>query len=82
MIESPLLQELKNEWTREGAKEMAREATVRVLVARFGERAGELKAELDAIEDTTRLEQLITLATRCRLVADSYCIVSPRSSMT
>ena len=62
MIESPVLQELKNEWTREGAKEMAREATIRVLVARFGEKAGELKAELDAIDDTTRLEQLITLA--------------------
>ena len=40
MIESPVLQELKDEWTREAANEVERQAIVRVLVARFGERGG------------------------------------------
>jgi hypothetical protein len=70
MIESPVLQQLRDEWTREAARkatnETERQAIVRVLVARFGEKANELKAELDAIDDKARLEELITLAARCR----------------
>jgi hypothetical protein len=66
MIESPVLQELKATWTREAANETERQAIVRVLVARFGEKASALKAELDTIDDKSRLEALITLAARCR----------------
>jgi hypothetical protein len=66
MIESPVLQKLKDEWTRETANETERQAIVRFLVARFGKQADELKPELDAIDDKARLEDLITLAARCR----------------
>ena len=35
MIESPVLQELRTEWTREGAIEATRKDIARILVARF-----------------------------------------------
>ena len=46
MIESPVLQELKNEWTREAK----RTDVLEILVIRFGKEAEGLKAELDVIE--------------------------------
>ena len=42
MIESPVLQELKAEWTSEAARETIRSAIVEFLVARFGSGAEEL----------------------------------------
>jgi hypothetical protein len=62
MIESPVLQQLRDEWTREGE----RQAIIRVLIARFGEQVSALKADLDAIDNKAKLEELITLAARCR----------------
>ena len=59
MIESPLYQELKEEFTREAARVATREtltdSIMTVLVRRFGRRAGALKTKLRAIDDETRL---------------------------
>ncbi len=67
MIESPLFQELKAEWTQE-AKE--RETTIRnlmrVLVGRFGSKAKALETEIKAIGDEARLEELVEHAATCR----------------
>jgi hypothetical protein len=61
MIDSPVLQELKEEWTRE--------VTVRVLmtvlVGRFGAPAQALRAEIETIRDATRLEALVGQAATC-----------------
>jgi hypothetical protein len=61
MIESPVLQELREEWTREGK----REATMRVLQARFGPAALALESQLKSVEDH-RLDGLLDLAATCR----------------
>jgi hypothetical protein len=61
MLESPVLRELKAEWTREAQ----RSAIVEVLVARFGTEAEGLRAELDTIDDTGRLQELVKLAGVC-----------------
>jgi hypothetical protein len=70
MIESPLLQELKAEWTHEAKIEAARETTIRilmkVLVGRFGAKAKALEAEIKAIGDEARLEELAEYAATCR----------------
>src|SRR5207249_901647 len=50
MIESPVLQELKAEWTREARQR----AIVDFLVARFGAGAEELGARLETINDEAR----------------------------
>ncbi len=69
MIESPVLQELKAEWTREATRKATREAQRRAivdfLVARFGTSAGKLGAELDAINDEARLRELVKSAALC-----------------
>jgi hypothetical protein len=69
MIESPVLQELKAEWTREAALEAARETTRRaivdVLVARFGAGAEQLSAQIETINDEERFKELVTLAAVC-----------------
>jgi hypothetical protein len=69
MIESPVLQELKAEWTREAALEAAREARRRAivdfLVARFGAGAEELAAQMETINDEARLKELVTFAAVC-----------------
>jgi hypothetical protein len=66
MIESPVLQELKAQWTREGAEKAAREAHRRdildFLVARFGAGAEVLEVELQAVEEASRLKELVKLA--------------------
>ena len=58
MIESPLLQEI--------IAETKRESLVAFLTSRFGTEAGELEADLKAIEDEDRLNELIKLAGSCR----------------
>jgi hypothetical protein len=58
MIESPLLDELKAEWTQE--------ALVDVLVARFGSKAAALETEIKAIVHEARLKELVKSAATCR----------------
>jgi hypothetical protein len=73
MIESPVLQELKAEWTRDAAREAAREAVLQTnrraivdfLVARFGPEAEEIATQLETIADDARLKELIKLAAVC-----------------
>ena len=65
MIESPVLQELKAEWTREAAREAKLRSLVDVLVARFGPQAEEIATQLQTIADDARLTELIKLAAVC-----------------
>lgn len=69
MIESPLLEELKAEWTREAAQQAAREtrrrAIVVFLVARFGSEAENVSARLESIGDDIRFRELVKLAATC-----------------
>ena len=69
MIESPVLQELKAEWTREAAREAAlqtnRRTIVDFLVARFGPQAEEIATQLETITDDARLTELVKLAAVC-----------------
>ncbi|MFI5458520.1 MAG: hypothetical protein ACHRXM_24065 [Isosphaerales bacterium] len=58
MIESPLVDELKAEWTRE--------TLINFLVARFGSKAQALETELKAIDDEARLQELVKHAATCR----------------
>ncbi len=55
MIESPLYQELKEELTRVTLTD----SVMTVLVRRFGRRARALKTKLRAIDDETRLRELL-----------------------
>jgi hypothetical protein len=64
MIESPLLDELKAEWTRE----TERRAILKILEARFGAGARALETELKTI-DEDRLDDLLSLAATCRSLA-------------
>jgi hypothetical protein len=57
MIESPVLQELKAEWTRETKCE----DIIRFLAARFGAEAHQVEAELNGVADEG-LGDLIELA--------------------
>ena len=61
MIESPVLQQLKAEWTQEGE----RKTIIKVLVARFGDEAKDLRANLDVIDDESRLMELVRAAATC-----------------
>ena len=61
MIESPVLQELKAEWTREAKLR----TLVDVLVARFGPQAEEIATQLETIADDARLKELVELAALC-----------------
>jgi hypothetical protein len=62
MIESPLFQQLKAEWTHE--------ATIRTLmkflIGRFGPKAKGLETAIKAIDDEARLEELARHAATCR----------------
>ena len=58
MIESPLVDELKAEWTRE--------TLIHFLVARFGPKAEALETEIKGISDEARLKELIKHAATCR----------------
>ena len=72
MIESPLLDELKAEWTRE----TTRKAILKFLEARFGIAARALEAELKTV-DENRLDDLLSLAATCRTLASFRKKVSP-----
>jgi hypothetical protein len=84
MIESPLLdelkaewtRELKAEWTREAKAEWTREAILKILEARFGIAARALEAELKTV-DEDRLDDLLSLAATCRTLASFRKKVSP-----
>ena len=65
MIESPVLQELKEEWTREAALKTERRVIVDFLVDRFGAESEEFASQLENIADDARLKELIKLAARC-----------------
>ena len=65
MIESPVLQELKAEWTRDAAREAKRRTIVDFLVARFGPEAEEIATQLETIADDARLKELVKLAAVC-----------------
>jgi len=65
MIESPVLQELKAEWTRDAARAARRRTIVDVLVARFGAEAEEYADRLETIDDEIRLKELVRLAAVC-----------------
>jgi hypothetical protein len=61
MIESPVLRELKEEWT----SETRREDIATCLEARFGAAAKAIEAELKTVDDD-RLDDLLKLAATCR----------------
>ncbi|MGO9471462.1 MAG: hypothetical protein ACLQIB_42655 [Isosphaeraceae bacterium] len=70
MIESPLVQELIAERTRETLMD--------VLVARFGPKAEALEAELKTIGDEARLKELVKLAATCRTLGSFQKQLSAR----
>jgi len=80
MIESPVLQELKAEWTQEAAREAARETSRRVIVTiletRFGTGARAVEAELKAVEED-KLDDILKLAVTCRSLASFRKKLSP-----
>src|SRR5208282_3978170 len=59
MIESPVLQELKAEWTREAVREARRRTIVDFLVARFGPEAEEIATQIETIADDARITELV-----------------------
>ena len=61
MIESPILQELKAEWTSDAKHQ----DLAMILDARFGAEAEQLSAELEAIADEARLNTLVRAAATC-----------------
>ena len=69
MIESPILQELKAEWTREASHEASRQAkhqaVAMILDARFGPEASQLSDRLDTIVDEGHLDALLRAAATC-----------------
>jgi hypothetical protein len=65
MIESPVLQELKAEWTREAAREAHRRDIIDVLVTRFGASAEVVETDLNTIDDEQRLKHFVKLAAVC-----------------
>ncbi|MGC8638579.1 MAG: hypothetical protein ACP5XB_01730 [Isosphaeraceae bacterium] len=65
MIESPLLQKLKAEWTREAAQQTRWRTLVDILVAPFGSKSEDVCAQLETIDDAIRLRELVKLAATC-----------------
>ena len=69
MIESPILQELKAEWSREAARAAAREARQQDLLdfldARFGSEAEGLAGDVRALSDEAQLADLVRFAAVC-----------------
>jgi hypothetical protein len=66
MIESPVLQELKEEWTREATRATAVRDVMTVLDERFGPKAAALESELKGIDGEARLGELLKVAATCR----------------
>jgi hypothetical protein len=73
MIESPLLQEI----LAEERLQARREAIVTVLTSRFGSEGAEFEADLKAIEDGDRLNELIKLSASCRSLKSFRKQLSP-----
>ncbi len=69
MIESPLMQELRKEWTEEGMREGEIKALMTLLVRRFGAAAEALETEMRATGDDARLKDMIEHAVTCRSLA-------------
>ncbi len=69
MIESPLLQELIAERTRE--------TLITFLIARFGSKAKSLETELETISDESRLQDLVKHAATCRTLNSFRKHISP-----
>jgi hypothetical protein len=65
MIESPLIDELKAEWTRETLVK----AVIDILAARFGAKAEALENKLKGIEEEARLKELVRDAATCRTIS-------------
>jgi hypothetical protein len=76
MIESPLIDELKAEWTREATIDTTQRAIVKFLEARFGVAARALTPTLKTVDDD-RLDDLLTLAATCRSLASFRKKISP-----
>ncbi len=71
MIESPLLKELKAEWTQEAKVEAKIEVLMTFLVGRFGSKAKALETEIKGIDDEARLQALVEHAATSRTL-DSF----------
>ncbi len=73
MIESPLVQELKKEWTEDAKREGRREGEIKALmtflIRRFGAQAEALETEIRATHDDARLKDMIEHAAICRSLA-------------
>jgi hypothetical protein len=69
MIESPVLQELIAERTRETARETMIRDVIDFLVARFGPKAEALETEIKAVGDEARLKDLVKLAATSRTLS-------------
>jgi len=65
MIESPVLQELKAEWTLEAALQTNRRTILDFLVAHFGPEAEEIATQLENITDVAKLKELVRFAAYC-----------------
>jgi hypothetical protein len=74
MIESPLLDELKAEWTAELRPSVLREgeakAVIRMLESRFGQVPEDIRSALRSIASEERLSDLIPVAIRCATLAE------------
>ena len=68
MIESPILQELEDEWKRQTRRQTRQEDILNFLVARFGGAAETLEDELKDVE-FIRLDELVKHAAKCRSLA-------------
>jgi hypothetical protein len=62
---SPIIQELREEWTREGALGAKRQMILDLLIDRFGPEARKLEAQLKSVSDDARLKELNKLAVTC-----------------
>ena len=65
MIESPILQELKAEWSREATQRTRHQDLIAILTARFGPEASGLSEAIDALNDDALLEGLVRFAAVC-----------------
>jgi len=72
MIESPVLQELKAEWTHEAT----RRAIVNILETRFGTAARAMEADLKAVEED-KLDDILKIVVTCRSLASFRKRLSP-----
>ncbi len=69
MFESSVLQELKEEWTREATRQTLINSLMTFLVGRFGAKATKSETEIQAVDDGARLKELIEHAATCRTLA-------------